>query len=125
MSGRQDWIVSIADPAEETRQVFGPYAREKALAIRNQFNVVKAFKEQGLEASARRLEKPTGHALVQRYMGRWESWPPIEERELREILATIYQAEGVDIWVADAKQKNWTVDYAKQRAAQLQDGAYA
>ena len=50
---------------------------------------------------------------------------PIEERELREVLATVYTAEGVDIWVADAKKKGLSFEEAMRRAQILQAGAFS
>jgi hypothetical protein len=48
----------------------------------------------------------------------------IQEHELREVLALVYDAEGVDIWVADAKKKGLSFDEAMARASALVDGAY-
>lgn len=53
------------------------------------------------------------------------AWPAVEEHELRASLGTVYDAEGVDLWIRAARARAWTIEYAAQRAAQLVDGAFA
>jgi hypothetical protein len=48
----------------------------------------------------------------------------LEERELRDALATVYTPEGVDIWMADAKKKGLSFEEAMRRVIALQEGAF-
>jgi len=43
---------------------------------------------------------------------------------LREMLATLYTPEGVELWLAHAEKQGWSLEYRLQRAEQLITGAY-
>ncbi len=53
------------------------------------------------------------------------AWPEEEVAELVEILKTVYDERGVDIWLTAALAKGWKIETALQRAAQLRDGAFS
>jgi hypothetical protein len=48
----------------------------------------------------------------------------LEERELRDALATVYTPEGVDIWIADAKKKGLSFEKAMGLIIALQEGVF-
>ena len=44
---------------------------------------------------------------------------------LMEVLATVYDDEGVEIWLAHAATQGWSLEEQLRRAYSLVDGAYA
>ena len=44
---------------------------------------------------------------------------------LRELLAMTYTPEGIDIWLANAAKKGWTLDYQIKRAEFLATGNFS
>lgn len=48
------------------------------------------------------------------------AWPALWERELREMLLTVYDSTGVDLWIRSACRRGLTIEEAKQHA----DGAF-
>lgn len=47
-----------------------------------------------------------------------------DEQRLREMLATVYLPEGVELWLAHAEKQGWSMEYQLQRAEQLVTGAF-